>query len=161
MDDTSPIERETSYEIEHGHNAYTDEELLEQAQFNAQGLLLASVVALGDEPDAVDRWTRGVADVFLRGWDRERAWRAPEIIDALLTNYRSFGAQVIDVELDATPATATIADLPDLELASDLGVDEAHADAIFRIGTHIVRALGHELTWERDETTGDVRLTIA
>ncbi len=160
MDERTPAERETTYEIEHGHDAYTDEELLEQAQFNAQALLLASVVALGGEPEVVDRWTAGVAEVFLRSWDREREWQPSEILDALLTNYRSFGAQVIDVDLEADAPTATIADLPDLELASDLGVDEHHADAIFRIGAHIVRALGHELAWERDATSDDVRLTI-
>jgi hypothetical protein len=160
MDDSSPGERETTFEIEHGHDAYTDEELLEQSQFNAQALLLASVVALGGEQATVDRWTRGVADVFIRGWDQDRIWQASEILDALLTNYRSFGAQVIEVNLQAEPPTAIIADLPDLELASDLGVDERDADAIFLIGTHIVQGLGHELAWRRDASTGDVQLTI-
>jgi hypothetical protein len=160
MEETPRGERETTFEIEHGHDAYTDEELLEQSQFNAQALLLASVVALGGDRATVDAWSRGVADVFIRGWDQDRTWQASEILDALLTNYRSFGAQVIDVDLQMVPPVALIADLPDLELASDLGVDEQHADAIFLIGTHIVRALGHELAWERDASTGDVHLTI-
>jgi hypothetical protein len=160
MDESSLGERKTSFEIEHGHDAYSDEELLEQAQFNAQALLLASVVALGGEQATVEAWTRGVADVFIRGWDRDRTWQASEILDALLTNYRSFGAQVIDAHLQAEPPRATIADLPDLELAADLNVEEKHADAIFLIGTHIVQALGHKLAWQRDATTGDVRLTV-
>lgn len=161
MDDQSLSHKETSYEIEHGHEAYTDDELLEQAQFNAQALLLASVAALDGGPDVVERWTKGVADVFLHGWDRSREWQASEVLDALLTNYRSFGAQVIDVNIDAEAPTATIADLPDLELAETLGVPEENADAIFRIGAHIAAALGYALQWQRAEDAGDIVLTLS
>lgn len=161
MNDKSVPPEETAYEIEHGHDAYTEEELLEQAQFNAQALLLASVAALGDAPNTVERWTKGVADIFLHGWDRDREWRAAEILDALLTNYRSFGAQVIDVQFDADVSKATIAELPDLELAESLGVPEQQADVIFRIGAHISAALGHTLEWRRVEGTGDVELGVS
>lgn len=150
-----------TYEIEHGHDAYTDEELLEQAQFNAQALLLASVAALEGGSNTLQRWTEGVAEVFLRGWDRDREWRPGEILDALLTNYRSFGATVIEVNLDAAAPSAIIADLPDLTLAESLGVPEEHADAIFRIGVHIATALGHTLEWQRVGETGDVRLVVS
>lgn len=160
MDDQSLSHRETSFEIEHGHDAYTDEELLEQAQFNAQALLLAAVAALNERDGEVDRWTAGVATVFTRGWDQQRSWEASEVLDALLTNYRSFGAQVIDVDFDAEPPTATIADLPDLELAEELGVPETHADAIFRIGEHIAESLGRKLTWVRATDASDVTLTV-
>lgn len=160
MDENPPNHRETTFEIEHGHDAYTDEELLEQSQFNAQALLLAAVSALGGDASTVDTWTKGVADVFVRGWDQSRSWEPSEILDALLTNYRSFGAQVIDVDIEAIPPTATVADLPDLELAEDLGVPEAHADAIFQIGSHLTKSLGHELTWSRDRETGDVSLSV-
>ena len=54
MDERPNIEREVSLEIEHGHAAYTDEELLEQSQFNAQALLLASGRALGEDPGATE-----------------------------------------------------------------------------------------------------------
>lgn len=160
MDDQSLSHRETSFEIDHGHDAYTDEELLEQAQFNAQALLLASVAALESGQGSVERWSRGVAEVFLHGWDRNREWRAAEVLDALLTNYRSFGAQVIVADLEAEEPGATIADLPDLELADSLGVPEAHADAIFAIGAHIAGALGFTLEWQRAEDAGDIVLRI-
>lgn len=159
MDDQSLTNREITNEIEHGHDAYTDEELLEQAQFNAQALLLAAVAAL--DGDRVDAWTDGVAKVFLQGWDRDRAWEAAEVLDALLTNYRSFGAQVIGADLDATPATATVADLPDLELAESLGVPETHADVIFDVGARIADALGRSLDWSRVADTGDVQISVS
>ncbi|HWV23345.1 MAG TPA: hypothetical protein VNZ58_04075 [Thermomicrobiales bacterium] len=154
-------DQEATYEIEHGHDAYTDDELLEQAQFNAQALLLAAVAALEGGVDATERWTQGVADVFLRGWDRDREWRAAEILDALLTNYRSFGAQVIEVDFDAAAPSAMVAELPDLELSEALGVPEEKADAIFRIGAHIASALGYVLEWHRSPDTGDVTLTVS
>jgi hypothetical protein len=160
MDDQSLSHRETSFEIEHGHDAYTDEELLEQSQFNAQALLLAAVAALDEDDATIDTWTRGVGEVFLRGWDRQRTWEASEILDALLTNYRSFGAQVIEVDLEAEQPVAMIADLPDLGLAEDLQVPEEKADAIFQIGAHIVAALGHTLNWSRSADSGDVTLTV-
>ncbi len=161
MDDGTLSNRETYSEIEHGHDAYSDEELLEQSQFNAQALLMASVAALDGGEEAVERWAKGVADVFARGWDTDRAWEPAEVLDALLTNYRSFGANVIETDLSGAPATATIADLPDLELAESLGVNDEHADAIFRIGAHLSSTLGRTLTWSRDPETGDVRLEVA
>lgn len=161
MDDATQPTRETFSEIEHGHDAYTDEELLEQSQFNAQALLMASVSALDGGEEVVDRWAQGVATVFARGWDTDRAWEPAEVLDALLTNYRSFGANVIEAELSAAPATALIADLPDLELAESLGVGDEHADGLFRIGAHLARILGRELSWQRDAETGDVRLEVS
>lgn len=159
MDDQSLSSREITNEIEHGHDAYTDEELLEQAQFNAQALMLAGVAAL--EGERVERWAQGVANVFLQGWNREREWQAAEVLDALLTNYRSFGAQVIEVDLESTPATATIAELPDLELAESLGVPETHADVLFDIGASIATSLGRSLKWSRETDTGDVRISVS
>lgn len=161
MDDGTLSNRETYSEIEHGHDSYTDEELLEQSQFNAQALLMASVAALDGGEEVIERWAQGVAGVFARSWDADREWLPAEVLDALLTNYRSFGANVIDVDLSATPSTATVADLPDLELVESLGVGDEHADAIFRIGTHLASGLGRTMTWERDPETGDVRLEVA
>ena len=161
MDERPNLEREVSLEIEHGHAAYTDEELLEQSQFNAQALLLASGRALGEDPGATEAWTQRVAEIFLRTWDREREWGAPDLLDALLTNYRSFGAQVIEANLDTTPSTATIAELPDVGLVEAMGLRDSDADAIFMIGARLASALGHELTWTREAETGDVHLTVA
>lgn len=161
MDDGTLSNRETFSEIEHGHEAYTDEELLEQSQFNAQALLMASVAALGEGEDIIERWAKGVAEVFARGWDTDRDWEPAEVLDALLTNYRSFGANVIEADLSTSPATAVVADLPDLELAESLGLGDEHADAIFRIGSYLVATLGRSLSWSRDPETGDVRLEVS
>jgi hypothetical protein len=160
VDDQSLSHRETFSEIEHGHDSYTDEELLELSQFNAQALLMASVAALHGDDEVIDSWAKGVAEVFVRSWDTEREWEPAEVLDALLTNYRSFGAQVIEVDLTGEPTTAIVADLPDLELAESLGVTDQHADAIFQVGTHLARSLGRTLVWSRNTETGDVSLEV-
>jgi len=161
MDDQTLSNRETFSEIEHGHDAYTDEELLEQSQFNAQALLMASVSTLESMEVDVTEWARGVAGVFARSWDTERQWEPAELLDALLTNYRSFGANVIEADLSGSPVTALVADLPDLEMAESLGAGDDQANAIFVVGEHLAAALGRTLTWTRDTETGDVSLEVS
>ncbi len=147
-------------EIEHGAGDYTDEELLEQSAFNAQALFLGTVQTLGRVDGGLDLWRAGIADVFARGWDLTRTWRAAEILDALLTNYRAFGADIIEVDLSAHPPTALIAGLPDLELSESLGLDPAGIGELFEVGGLIVQRLGGTLAWTMDDTTGDVRLAV-
>ena len=161
MDDQTLSSKETFSEIEHGHDAYTDEELLEQSQFNAQALLMASVSTLEAMQVDVSEWAKGVAGVFARSWDTERQWEPAELLDALLTNYRSFGANVIEADLSGTPATALVADLPDLEMAEALGAGDEQANAVFMIGEHLASTLGRTLRWTRDPETGDISLQVS
>ncbi|MBA2247030.1 MAG: hypothetical protein H0W23_02795 [Chloroflexia bacterium] len=147
-------------EIEHGSAEYTDDELFEQAAFNAQALVLGTVQTLSTVEGGLDRWRVGIADVFARGWDLTRPWRAAEILDALLTNYRAFGADIIEVDLSTQLPTALISGLPDLELAATLELDPGHIGELFAVGGLIVQRLGGTLAWEIDEETGDVRLSV-
>lgn len=147
-------------EIEHGSAEYTEEDLFEQSAFNAQALFLGTVQTLGADDDGLDRWRSGMAEVFARGWDLTRSWRAAEILDALLTNYRAFGADIIAADLAAEPPSATIAGLPDLELTESLGLDAGRIGELFAIGGLIVERLGGELAWDINEETGDVRLSV-
>lgn len=148
-------------EIEHGSGDYTDEELLEQSAFNAQALFLGTVQTLRELDGDLERWRAAMADIFARGWDLGRPWRAPEILDALLTNYRSFGADIVQVELAASPPMAVVAELPDLELADSLDLDPIHIGELFEIGALIVRRLGGSLSWVIDGETGDIHLSVS
>lgn len=159
-DDGPPDAPSLVDEIEHGVDDYTDEELLELSAFNVQALFLGTVQALGNIHGALDDWRSGIAEVFARGWDLNRTWRPEEILDALLTNYRSFGAEIIEVDLSTDPPTAVIAELPDLELAESLGLDPSQVSELFEIGSLIVQRLGGSLDWTIDEETGDVRLSV-
>lgn len=148
-------------DITHGFGDYTDEELLEQSQYNAQALLMAGVLALGDDDAMLDTWIAGVAEVMSRGWDTSRDWTSAEVLDALLTNYRTYGGWVVESDFNDRHSAAIIADIPDVELAEALGATDREADVLFRIGEQIVSRLGRTMRWERDAESGDVNIIVS
>lgn len=148
-------------DILHGFAEYTDEEFLEQSQFNAQALLMAGVLALGDDDAMLETWIAGVAEVMARGWDTSREWTAAEVLDGLLTNYRTYGGWVVESDLGEPHAAAIVADIPDVELAEAIGATDREADVLFRIGEQIVARLGRRMRWERDADSGDVNIIVS
>ncbi len=159
-DDAPQFDREMVDEIEHGSGDYTDEELLDQSQLNAQAMLLGTVELLNAHPEVLAAWRQGLAGIFLRGWDVDREWTANEILDALLTNYRSFGALVIEHDAAADPPTARIAGLPDAELTEALRLDPGHVRELLSIGAALARHLGGQLDWTIESDSGDITLTV-
>lgn len=139
---------------------FSDEELLELSQMNAQALLMAGVLALGDDEATLQTWIEGVAEVMTRGWDTTQKWYPNQIMDALLTNYRTYGGWVIEADLQDARAAAIVADIPDLALAESLGATDREADVLFRIGEHIVTRLGGRMHWKRDQDSGDVNIIV-
>lgn len=148
-------------DIIHGHDVYTDEELLELSQFNAQALLMAGVLAIGDDDDVLATWIEGVAEVMVRGWDTDREWSSIEVLDALLTNYRTYGGWVVEVDFGDPHSAAIVADIPDVELAETIGATDREADVLFRMGEHIAAHLGRKLRWERSTESGDVSIIVS
>ena len=144
----------------HGFAEYTDSELLEQAQFNAQALLMAGVLALGEDEEVLSTWIEGVGEVMTRGWDTDRDWTSAEVLDALLTNYRSYGAWIVESDFGDPHSAAIVADIPDVELAEGLGATDREADVLFRIGEEIARRLGRRMKWERHEESGDINIIV-
>lgn len=148
-------------DIIHGHDKYTDEELLELSQFNSQAFLMAGVLAIGGDEEVLETWIQGVAEVMTRGWDTDRDWSAAEVLDALLTNYRTYGGWIVEVDFGDPHSAAIVADIPDLELAETLGATDYEGDVLFRIGAHIATHLGRTLHWKRDEKSGDVSIIVS
>jgi hypothetical protein len=159
-DDPQQFDRRLIDEIEHGSGDYTDVELLDQAQLNAQAMLLGTVEILNGHPNVLATWRQGLAEIFARGWDAERDWSANEILDALLTNYRSFGALVIEHDEAADPPTARLVDLPDPELVHGLQLDPAYIEELMKIGAMLTRHLGGVLDWTIEPDTGEILLTV-
>lgn len=147
-------------EIDHGSEEYSDAELLEQAQLNAQAMLLGTVEILSEHPDILERWRRGLAEIFIRSWDAGRSWPATAILDALLTNYRSFGAVVVELDQAADPPTARIATLPDPLLVAGLKLDPEHIRELLMIGALLAEHLGGTLDWTLDAETRDLLLSV-
>lgn len=159
-DQHDSIRPEFHSDIEHGHDDYTAEELLEQSQLNAQALLLAVFATLGDDPAAIARITAGVAGTFLRGWDAEREWAPVEVLDALLTNFRALGGEVDRYEPEEVSPRAEIDGLPDLDLAQQLGVPATAFRPMLLVCQRLVEGLGCELEWSHDAGEGRVRLQV-
>jgi hypothetical protein len=139
---------------------YSAEELLEQAQINAQALFLGTVEALSADPALVESWTRSLAATFIRGWDTEQEWEPADILFALVTNYQSFGAEVEDSDFEAEIPTVTIGNLPNLPLAEALEIAPDRMHHLFRIGEGLASRLGGSLGWTVLDS-GSVRLEVS
>lgn len=159
-DQNDPIRPEFRSEIEHGHDDYTAEELLEQSQLNAQALLLGVFDTLGNDPAALNQMTTGIAQTFLRGWDADREWAPVEILDALLTNFRALGGEVDAYEPEDVAPSAELEGLPDADLVDQLGVPATTFRPMLVVCQRLVEALGCELEWSHDAGSGRVRLQV-
>lgn len=135
---------------------FTVEELLEQAQSNAQGTFIATASYLQARGLPVDEWAEGVGQIFVGGWDTSRAWDAAEFMDAMLTNFRAVGAEVIQTRLAPDRSEATISGWPDPDLCAVFGVDPNLAARFHGVATPIAAALG--LDWEWHQDGGETRL---
>lgn len=147
-------------EIEHGHDDYTADELLEQSQLNAQALILGIFDTVRDEPAAIDQLTAGIANTFARGWDASREWAAAEILDALLTNFRSLGGEIDSYEPEEVSPSAIVVGLPDSGLVEQLQVSPLAFRPMLLVSERLVKQLGCELEWSHDAASGRIRLQV-
>ena len=141
---------ETDDTPEHVFDDYTAEELLEQAQGNAQGTVIVTVAYLQAKGLSVDDWADGVGRIFVRGWDTSRAWDAAEFLDAMLTNFQATGAEVVSTQFDPDRSEATISGWPDPDLCAVFGVDPSLAARFHGVAAPIAAALGLSWEWHRD-----------
>ncbi len=135
---------------EHIFDDYTTEELLEQAQSNAQGTFIATASYLQGRGISVDEWAEGVGQIFVGGWDTSRVWDAAEFMDAMLTNFRAVGAEVVQTRFDPLRSEATISGWPDPDLCAVFGIDPNLAARFHGVATPIAAALGLNWAWYRD-----------
>lgn len=147
-------------EIEHGHDDYTAEELLEQSQLNAQALILGVFDAVKDDPVATSQLTSGIARTFANGWDASRDWAPVEILDALLTNFRSLGGDIDSYEPEEVSPNAVVVGLPDSSLVEQLGVSPLVFRPMLMVSERLVVQLGCELEWSHDATANRIRLQV-
>jgi hypothetical protein len=137
--------------FEHGHAEYTDAELLEQARANAQALLLATVALLDERGIPPAEWAAAIGETFAPGWGDVRPWDAGEFLDAMLTNLRAFGADVVYTELGVDRAEAATTGFPDPDLCGLLGVDPARAEVFHAAAAAIAAPRGLRWAWQRGE----------
>ena len=143
-------EHDAGFEIEHGHADYSTEELLEQARSNAQATIIATAAFLHERGISLDDWAAAVGHRFARGWDEPRPWDASEFLDAMLTNLRSLGAEVVSVELGADRAAAVATGFPDPDLCALFGVEVALAARFNAAAAAIAGERGLNWAWHLD-----------
>lgn len=136
------------FELEHGHAEYSDAELLEQAAGNAQALLLGTIAFLQSRQIAPREWAEALGETFSRAWGPPRVWDASELLDAMLTNLRSLGAEVEAAQLDVDRAEAVISGFPDAELCLAFGVAPADVADFHAAAGVIAAQRGLRWGWE-------------
>jgi hypothetical protein len=151
----SPITHHPSPTFEHGHAEYTDAELLEQARGNAQAMILATIAFLEGRGIPPREWAEAIGETFSRGWGEPRPWDAGEFLDAMLTNLRVLGAEVVSVELGVDRAEAATTGFPDRELCDLLRVDPDQAAVFHAAAAAIAAPRGLHWSW----TIGDDGVT--
>jgi hypothetical protein len=134
-----------------GFGEETTEALLEQAQQNAQAMILGTISLLHDLGVVPEAWADGLGERFSAAWGDEEPWEAGEFLDAMLSNYRALGAEIVASEMGAERATATLEGFPDEELCEVFMVDPADAHVFHRVAAEIARRRGLTWTWEVDE----------
>lgn len=141
---------DAEFAIDHGHDAYAVEELLEQAQANAQAMVIATVKFLQASEVPLEAWTEAIGCVFAQGWDEPRPWDAGEFLDAMLTNYRALGAAVTSVALGPERAEAVTVGFPDPDLCAVFGVEPALAARFNDAPAPIARDRALIWSWQLD-----------
>jgi hypothetical protein len=137
-----------AFDLEHGHAEYSDAELLEQARGNAQALILATVAFLEARGIPPVEWADAIGETFSQGWGDLRPWDAGEFLDAMLTNLRALGAEVISVELGVDRAEAATTGFPDPELCKTFGIAPERVAVFHEAAGRIAAPRGLRWSWE-------------
>jgi hypothetical protein len=140
---------------------YGGDELLEQAQGNAQAALVATVAFLLERGVPVSDWTSALGRSFATEWGDPEPWGPDEFLDAMLTNYRSLGAAVQRAEFGPDRAEADISGFPDPEQCERFGVSVTDVAAFHDTAVAIAADRGLHWTWSvEDAATARTRILV-
>jgi hypothetical protein len=124
----------------------TCDDLLDLSRANGQALVLGTIAFLHEIGVDPGDWAAYLGNLFAASWDPDLDLDAETFLDAMLTNFRSLGAEVIEANLALQQSRATIAGFPKPELCSELSVDGSHADIYLDVPYALARE--HGLTWD-------------
>lgn len=123
------------------------EQLLDLARANAQAVVIATASFLEESGVPVEAWAHHLGRIFGGSWDRSLRLSAGEFLDAMLINYRAMGADVLNADLGAEAAEATISGLPKRELGLELRTDTSPALAWFHVPESLAADQGLHWSW--------------
>ena len=136
----------------------TCEELLDLSRANAQAVIISTAAFLEESGVPVDAWVAYLGSVFAQSWDSSLDLSAGDFLDAMLTNYRSLGADVLSATLGKSHAEATITGFPKKELCLELGLDCSPAESYFSLPSALAET--HGLRWIWTITGPRVKLEV-
>ncbi len=128
----------------------TCDDLLDLSRANAQAVILGTALFLEKSDIPLSAWVASLGELFASSWDYSLELSAGEFLDAVLTNFRSLGAEVLAADLDGDRATASITGFPKRELCRELGVSEGSAEPYLDIPIALALQQGIDWSWERD-----------
>src|SRR6188472_2155783 len=158
IEQTEPDNLESELSESYGYAEYSDTDLLEQAQTNAQATIMATALFLHQRGVPLDDWTAHLGKTFALAWSDSQPWEAGEFLDAILVNLRSLGATVVSAELGIDRAEAVVTGFPDLKLCELFSIDASLA-ARFNDATRML-ASKVGMNWEWKRTGAQTRYTV-
>ena len=128
---------------------FSQEEIGQQAQENANALTLATISYLVSNGLDVDDYANYVGRMFAPGWAEMQGMGASAFARIAALNMLSVGATLKSLSGNDMKASAVISGWPSEEGMSFFGVDSAHADAVMRIFGPIAEHLGYRFATGR------------
>jgi hypothetical protein len=136
--------------------AQSVEELLDLARANAQALIIATTGYLAQAGIPLDGWSGYLGSVFANSWDDTMTGDPKAFIEAVLTNYKALGANIVSTKFEEGRAEAIISGFPNEGLCEELAGDCALAEAYNDLGATVAERLG--LTWWWGSANGQTTL---
>jgi hypothetical protein len=128
---------------------FTKDEVLQQAEANAQALALVAIAYIKEKGLPLDEFWSFVGDKFTLGWDSLQGEGARVAMRTFALNMVSVGATLESLSGDEARAEAIITNWPSPELAQAFGVSQGDVDRMYAIWEPIADLLGLGYEWRR------------
>jgi hypothetical protein len=132
------------------HDAFTTEEICEQAKGNVGGLSLLLLTYARDRGHPLDEAARFFGRVFAPSWDEVPARDARTAARWAALNMVTGGGELRRLEGDARHAESVIGRWPLDEDRAFFGLSQQEADRLYALFTPSAERLGLAYTWSRD-----------
>lgn len=128
---------------------FTMDDVLQQAEMNAQALFLVAIGYLNEKRLPLDEFWSFVGEKFTLGWDALQGRGARVAMRMFALNMVSVGGTLESLSGDEARAEAIIADWPSPDLLQAFGVSRSDSDRLYAVFQPIADFLGLGYEWRR------------
>ncbi len=132
------------------NTTFTTEQVLEQAQGNANAVALGTIAYLKDHHMSLDDWSAWLGQRFAPSWESLKGYGAKETTRMAAFNLVSFGGTLRSLSGDESRAEAVIEGWPSAEWLELFHMTQADADAMWEALEPIGAYLGLRFQWQRE-----------